>query len=420
MDTYNYSKSNELFNRSLKVVPAGVYGHQGPAEACFIPSSAYPFFSTHAKGSHFWDVDGNEFIDYMCAYGPIALGYGDDDVDNAAIEQIRKVNCVSTPSSIMVELAELMVETVDMADWAFFAKNGNDATNLSIMVAKAATRRDKIILVNGNYHGTSPWTQQYGYPGISKEDVSNNIYVDWNNFEQLEKVVAEHKGEIAGFISTPYFHPVFKDNEMPAEGYWQKVRKLCTDNGIVLIVDDVRCGFRLDMKGSDHYFGFKADLMCFCKAIANGWNISALCGTDALKDAAASIMFTGSFWLSAVPMAAAIACITKMQKINAPVMMQQIGKKLTDRLKKAGAESGFDLRVTGIPSMWYMRIANDNSLILHQEWVAECVKRGVFFANHHNQFINCAITDEDIEKTLSVASEAFKIVKAAHPEIGGK
>jgi glutamate-1-semialdehyde 2,1-aminomutase len=179
-------------------------------------------------------------------------------------------------------------------------------------------------------------------------------------------------------------------------------------------------GAQLDMKGSDHYFGFKADLMCFCKAIANGWNISALCGTDALKDAAASIMFTGSFWLSAVPMAAAIACITKMQKINAPVMMQQIGKKLTDRLKKAGAESGFDLRVTGIPSMWYMRIANDNSLILHQEWVAECVKRGVFFANHHNQFINCAITDEDIEKTLSVASEAFKIVKAAHPEIGGK
>ncbi|MDR3553085.1 MAG: aminotransferase class III-fold pyridoxal phosphate-dependent enzyme [Clostridia bacterium] len=418
MDVNTYTKSRELFERALKVVPAGVYGHQGPAEACFIPADAYPYFSTHAKGSHVWDVDGNEFIDFMCAYGPISLGYCDDEVDGAAIEQIKKLNCATTPSGIMVDLAELMVETVDMADWSFFAKNGNDATNYAVMVAKAATGRDKIILINGNYHGVSPWTQLYGYPGISQADVSNNIYVDWNNFEQLEKVVSEHRGEIAGFISTPYYHPVFQDNVLPAEGYWQKVRKLCTDNGIVLIVDDVRCGFRLDMKGSDHYFGFKADLSCFCKAIANGWNISAICGVDSLKDAAASVMFTGSYWLAAVPMAAAIACVSKMQRINAPVVMQGIGKKLTDGLVKAGAQHGFDLRVSGVPSMWYMRIANDDSLILHQEWVAECVRRGIFFANHHNQFVNCAISDEDINKALEVADEAFRIVKAAHPEIG--
>lgn len=416
MDTYNYPKSKELFNRALKVIPAGVYGHLGPAESCFVPVDAFPYFSSHAKGAYFWDVDGNRFIDYMCAYGPIALGYNDDDVDNAALAQLRKINCATSPSELLVEMAETLVDTVAMADWAFFAKNGNDVTNFATMVARAATGRDKMILVSGNYHGVSPWTQHYGHPGITEADTANNLYVEWNNFEQLEKLVAENKGKIAGFISTPYYHPVFKDNVLPAEGYWEKVRKLCTDNGIVLIIDDVRCGFRLDMKGSDHFFGFKADLVCFCKAIANGWNLSALCGINALKDAASAIMYTGSYWMSAVPFAAGIAAINKMKAVNAPRTMQSLGKKLTDGLVKAGVEHGFDLKVTGIPSMWYMRIANDDSLLLHQEWVAECVKRGIFFTNHHNHFINCALSDGDIEETLGVAEEAFKILRARHPE----
>ncbi len=169
--------------------------------------------------------------------------------------------------------------------------------------------------------------QQLGYPGIIEEDVANNIYVDWNDFEQVERVVRENPGEIACFMATPYHHSIFTDNELPEEGYWQKIRKLCTDNGIVLAIDDVRCGFRLNIAGSDHHFGFNADLMCFCKALANGWNVSALCGIDALKDAASSVMYTGSYWLSAVPFAAGIATIEKLKKINGPKYMFDIGKK---------------------------------------------------------------------------------------------
>ena len=400
--------------KAVKVIPAGIYGHLGPAEGCFTPVSAYPFFSQHAEGAYFWDVDGNRFIDYMCAYGPIILGYNDEDVDGAALEQLKKGNCVTTPSSIMVEFAELMVDTVEMADWVFFAKNGGDVTSFAIMVARAATGRKKVILVDGGYHGVAPWTQKEGYPGIIKEDVENNFYVEWNNFEQVERIVNENPGEIACFMATPYHHPVFADNEFPADGYWQKIRKLCTDNGIVLAIDDVRCGFRLDMAGSDKYFGFKADLMCFCKAIANGWNVSALCGINALKDAAASVKYTGSYWLSGVPFAAGIACINKLKKINAPKLLQEKGKKLTDGLVSIGKEHGFDLKVTGAESMWYMRITNDDSFLLHQEWIAECVRRGAFFTNHHNHFINCALTDEDIAKTHEIADEAFSVVKKRH------
>ena len=139
-----YEKSHEWFDRAIKVIPSGVYGHLGPAEGNFIPVSAWPFFSEKAKGTYFWDVDGNKFIDYMCAYGPNILGYGDPDVDKAALEQAKLGNCVTSPSYKMVELAELMVDTVNTADWAFFAKNGNDVTTLAIMAARNATHRKKI------------------------------------------------------------------------------------------------------------------------------------------------------------------------------------------------------------------------------------------------------------------------------------
>ncbi|QUH30912.1 aminotransferase class III-fold pyridoxal phosphate-dependent enzyme [Vallitalea guaymasensis] len=417
MQTYTYNENQKLFKKALNLIPTGVYGHLGPAEGCFIPVQSYPFFSSRAKGAYFWDVDGNRFIDYMCAYGPNVLGYNDEDVDMAVAEQMKLGNCTTAPSSIMVDFAELLVDTVEMADWAFFAKNGGDVTSFALMIAKAATGRKKTILVNGGYHGVAPWTQKLGYPGICKEDVVNNIYVDWNNYEQVEKIVKENPNDIACFMATPYHHPVFTDNELPEKDYWQKIRKLCTDYGIVLAIDDVRCGFRLDMKGSDHYFGFKADLMCFCKALGNGYNFSALCGTDALKDAVSSVMYTGSYWLSAVPFAAGIACIKKLKKLDGPKLMQDKGKKLTDGLVEIGKSYGFNLKVTGVPSMWYMRITNDDSLTLHQEWVSECVRRGAFFANHHNLFINCALSDEDIKLTHEIADESFKVVKNNHKEI---
>ncbi|MCL2512474.1 MAG: aminotransferase class III-fold pyridoxal phosphate-dependent enzyme [Oscillospiraceae bacterium] len=416
MKINDYTKSKEMFKRAAKVIPSGVYGHLGPAEGCFVPVSAFPLFSERAKGSHIWDVDGNEFIDYMCAYGPNVLGYGDEDVDAAALEQLKKGDCTTTPSYKMVEFAELLTDTVKK-DWAFFAKNGGDTTTLAIMTARAATHRKKIIFVNGFYHGVAPWTQKLDYPGVLPEDVANNLYVDWNDFGALEKLAAENEGEVAAFIATPYLHGNFFDNVLPAEGYWQKVRKFCTDKGIILICDDVRCGFRLDLAGSDNFYGFEADLICFCKALANGWNVSALCGKEFLKSAVSGMTYTGSYWMSAVPFAAGIACINKMKFLDAPKLFREKALKLTGGLKAAGAEHGFDLRVSGEPALFYLRTANGDSLFLHQEWVAECVKRGVFITNHHNHFINASLTDEDIRKTVEVAEDAFKAVKNNHPEL---
>lgn len=415
---YNNTNSDAWYDRATKVIPAGVYGHLGPAEGQFIPVNRWPRFSEKAKGTYFWDVDGNQYIDYMCAYGPNILGYGDEDVDAAAIEQIKKGNCTTSPSKIMVECAELLVDTVASADWAFFAKNGNDATQGAILTARAHTHRKKLIFFNNFYHGVSPMVQKLDYPGVTPEDVANNLYARWNDIEGLKQIIAENEGEIAALIAQPYNHGNFLDNYFPDEGFWKEVRQLCTDNGIVLIVDDVRCGFRLDLAGSDHFFGFEADIICFCKALANGWNMSAFCGKEFLKNAASSLSYTGSYWMSAVPFAACIACINKLKAIDAPKLFHQMGTELTEGLKKAGAEHGFDLVVSGAPALFYLRIANDDSLLLHQDWIAECVNRGVFFASHHNHFINAALTHEDINRTIEIAEDAFKAVKKLHPELG--
>ena len=413
---FNHKKSQEWFKRAVDVIPSGIYGHLGPAEGLWVPTTSWPFFSERAEGSYMWDVDGNKYIDYMCAYGPNVLGYNDPDVNAAAMKQAELANCTTTPSYKMVEFAELLVDTVASADWAFFAKNGNDTTQAAIMCARYHTHKKKIIFVNGFYHGVSMWTQKLDYPGVLPEDVANNLYVDWNDIPALEKLIAENKGEIAAFIATPYMHGNFVDNVLPADGYWQKVRKLCTDNNIVLIVDDVRCGFRLDLAGSDHFYGFEADLICFCKALANGWNVSCLCGKDFLKSAMSGLSYTGSYWMSAVPFAAGIACIEKMKKLDTPAMFRKLGTQLTDGLKAAAANNGFDLVVSGEPALFYLRIANDDSLFLHQDWVQEMVSRGIFITSHHNHFINASLTEDDIKYTIDVAEDAFKAVRKRHPE----
>ena len=332
---HDYTNSHAAFERAKQVIPSGIYGHQGPAEGCFIPIEAFPYFSSRAEGSCFWDVDGNRFIDYMCAYGPNILGYNDPEVDEAARRQREMGDCITAPTERMIEFAELLVDTVACADWAFFAKNGGDATTGAILCARAHTHRKKVVFFRGYYHGVGAWAQKIDYPGITEEDVVNNIYVPWNDLNALGEVFDRYRGQIAAVIGQPYMHGNFADNELPAEGFWQGVRKLCDDNGTILIVDDVRAGFRLDLAGSDHYFGFEADLICFCKALANGYNVSALCGKDFLKNTVSSMSYTGSYWLSAVPFAAGIACIEKMKKLNCPASLIEKGTKLKKELNRS-------------------------------------------------------------------------------------
>jgi len=406
---HDYSGGRALFERANRVIPNGISGHFNPLMQK--PPGTYPHFVRSGEGARFRDVDGNEYIDFMCAYGPMILGYGNPAVDAAFEAQMKLADTCSLASPVMVELAEYLVELIPAADWATFAKNGADATNMAVLIARAAIGRQRLIAIEGGYHGSSPWMQSVEGSGISPADHENVTRIPWNDIAALRRVLEEHEGEVAAFIASPYHHPVFRDNEMPAEGYWREVHGLLKKHGVVSICDDVRAGFRIDMRGSNEYFGYRPDLICYCKAIANGYPISAVVGADSLKDAAGKIYQSGSFWFSAGPMAAALACLKELARIDAPARILEIGRKFTDGLTRIAADQGLDLKVTGMPSMPYLRMEHEAGIEFHQKLCGECARRGLFMASHHNLFVSAAHSQEDLEQAFAIFDEALAAVR---------
>lgn len=323
MSTYTYPESQKLFQRAARVIAGGIFGHFSPAP--LVPPAAYPFYTDRAKGSRIWDVDGNEFIDYMCAYGPMILGYGHPGVEKAAAAQLGRGNLTTGAPAVMVELAEYLTTLVPFAGWAFFAKNGGDVTNFAVMIARDATERKKVVMIKGGYHGVAGWMQAPGHHGPIEEDQRHIIRIPWNDTAAFERAVEANPGQIAAFIATPYFVPVFADNELPADGYWERIESLCRREGILLVLDDIRHGFRLSLAGSHAAFGFTPDLSCIGKAMANGYPISALLGKPELKQVAARVFHTGSFWFEAVSMAAALATLKELKRLDAPQRIADMG-----------------------------------------------------------------------------------------------
>jgi glutamate-1-semialdehyde 2,1-aminomutase len=407
MALYEFNKSIELFKRATKVIPSGIYGHMSPAIT--VPGS-FPYYAARGEGSHYWDVDGNEFIDYMCAYGPMVLGYNHPKVEAAVNEQRKLGNCFNHPGEIMVKLAEKMCKTVSMADWVVFAKNGADVTNWALMVAREFTGRPKVLAARGGYHGTQAWCTP-GHGGIIDEDREHIHLFNFNDIDSFSKLAEEYRGKIAAAIITPYHHPAFADSALPAAGWWKEIRKICDDEGIVLILDDVRAGFRLDIRGSHEYFGFKPDLACYCKAIGNCYPISACAGTEKFKNAASRCFLTGSFWNSVEPMVAAYTVIEVMEETNAIPKILEFGKRLMDGLNSLAKSHGLQIATSGPTSIPFVRFSNENNFFRQQRFCAEATRRGIFFHPHHNWFISAAHTDEDLKQTLKVADECFAIVK---------
>ena len=410
-EPYRFDRSQELFARAAAVIPRGIYGHLSPVLT--VPGS-FPYFAARASGCRYTDVDGNEFIDYMCGYGPIVLGYRHPAVEQAVADQVAALDCANHPAPVMVELAELMVELIPAADWVVFVKNGGDATTFSLLVARAHTGRKKIIRVRGHYHGVASWCTSLGHGGITPEDHLNLLLVEWNDLDGLQALARRHRGEIAGFIATPYHHATFADQVMPAPGYWQGVVELCRTEGILLIVDDVRAGFRLHLGGSAEHFGFCPDLTCFGKAMGNGHPISACVGRRELMAAASRVFYTGSYWFAAAPMAAAVTTLKELRDTDALARMRAAGRELAAGLREMGVRHGMEVTVSGPEAMPYLRFTADRDLYLTQIFCAEVTRRGSFFHPHHNWFLCAAHDRGDVAETLTHAEEGFKAVRCSY------
>ena len=363
--TYDVSKSDEFLAKAKEVIPGGIFGHYKYA----IRETGPKFFS-RSEGAYFWDLDDNRYVDLMCGYGPSILGYNHPEVEEAFNLSSEKGNTVSVASPVMVDLASKLVEIVDIADWALFGKNGGDATSLAVMIAREHTGKEKIVKIDDGYHGTAPWMQDKSRPGIIPSDNDHVIKVKWNDIDSLSEILDKYSDQIACFISSPYDHPVSRDNSLPADDYWKKVTNLCKKHHVLTIVDDVRAGFRINLKGSNVAFGFSPDMICFGKAIANGHPLASLVGNNDLKKSAEKVYFTGTQFFSAPPMAAALATLKELQKLDAPNRLIEYGNRLNQRLVKVASEEGFNLIASGMPSMPYYRL-EDVNFETHFRWVDE-------------------------------------------------
>jgi len=398
--------SAELLERAQRVVPGGIYGHMAPG---FLVPGEYPSFIARGEGASIWDVDGNRYIDYMCSYGPIVLGHRHPVVEAAVESQRANAFCFSLPGPAYVDLAELLVEKTPFANWAMFAKNGSDATTWATAIARAHTGRKKILRANGAYHGVAFWCNP-AQAGITDEDTANVVSFEYNDLESLTGAVSKHADELAGIIVTPYRHEAFHDQELPVPEFHSTIRNLCDDHGIVYILDDVRCGFRLDLAGSGHYYGTEPDLSCYCKALGNGYPISALMGREALRGAAQQVFMTGSYWMSSLELAAAVATVNELERIDGCRRMREYGIRLRTGLARQAAEHGLEVRLTGEPGLPFMTFADDSVFERAKLWCAECIRRGVFFHPSHNWFLTTAHGDAELEATLEATEAAFEAV----------
>ena len=402
-----FPNSMALFERARRVVPAGIYGHVAPAST--VPTE-FPYYATRGEGCRYWDADDREYLDFLCAYGPMVLGYHHPEVEEAAARQRRLGDCFNHPSPVMVELAERLVALIDFADWCVFGKNGSDMTTWAMHVAREFTGRKKILRAEQSYHGSHSWCTP-GHGGLIEEDQMHVHHFIWNDLNSVEQLVRHHRNQIAAVMVTPFLHPPFSDSQLPASGFLQGLQNICHTHGIVLILDDIRGGFRLHLGGSHRYFEFEPDISCFSKALGNGHPISAALGRKELRIAASRVFLTGSFWYNAVPMAAALACLRVLERDHAIPHMLKMGQMLMDGLQTRAARHELQVKTSGPPSLPFMKFSNETNLFRQQRFCAEAVRRGVFFHPHHNWFMSAAHTEADIEQALTVADEAFAVVR---------
>jgi len=399
-------KNKALLKRAEAVIPGGVYGHMSIAR---LPDD-YPQFFERAEGARIWDVDGKPYIDFMCGYGPNLFGYGHRQINDAFIRQMETADTLTGPTARMVEYAEAFVGMVSHAGWAMFCKNGTDATSMAMVTARAHTRRRKLILAKGAYHGAAPWCTPRR-DGTVPSDREHQIFCTYNDVESLEAAAAAAGDDLAAIFAAPIKHDAFVDQAAPDLAYARRAREICDRTGAVLIVDDVRAGFRLARDCSWSAIGVQPDLSTWGKCIANGHPISALLGAEHLRDAAANIYVTGSFWLQAAPMAAGLETLRLVRETDYLEHMIGLGQRLRDGLAARAEAAGFGFRQTGPVQMPLFLFDGDKDLRLGFAWCSHMLAQGVYMHPWHNMFLCAAMTEADIDQTLDAAERAFGLLR---------
>ncbi len=392
--------------RAQRVVPGGMWGHLNAAR---LPEG-YPQFFASAEGCRIRDVNGREYIDFMCSWGPLLLGHRHPEIQAAAEAQAALGNCFNGPGEVMVDLAEDFVAMVPHADWAMFQKNGSDATTSCVTMARAGTGRRKVLVAKGSYHGALPWCSP-SVAGVTSEDRAHLLHFEYNDVASLNAAVDEVGKDLAAILITGFRHDMGRDLELPTTEFAAAARAACDAADAALILDEVRTGLRLDVRGSWEALGVRPDLTAWSKAIANGYALAAVTGNDRFRDAATKVFVTGSFWCGTVAMAAARATLRIARETDVPGHIRAMGLRLRAGLTALAEREGIAIRQSGPPQMPLMLFEGDVEVRKGRAFCATALRHGAFFHPQHNMFLSSAHQAADIDAALEAASHGFKAVR---------
>ncbi len=403
------TQSFKELERAKKLIPGGVLGIRRPYN--FVDGE-YPVFIEEGKGGKITDIDGNEYIDYLCAYGPIILGYREPEVDEAVIKQIRdKGFCFSLTQSYQNELAEKLSEIIPCSEMSLFVKTGSDATTTAVRLARSYTGRDKIMRCG--YHGWHDWCVEVkgGIPAKLYEDVFEFHYNDLQGLEDLMKTQGD---QTAAIIVTPVGHPLAHNMEEPAEGFLEGVQELARKYGAVLIFDEVRSGFRVSIGGAQKYYGVTPDMAVFGKAMANGYSIAAVTGkSEIMKKGESDVFISSTYFPNSLGYVAALKTIEILERDSILDRIWEKGTWYMNEVNRILENSGKGIELSGIPPMSFITFNKDIDPAYKKrrnDFYTYLIRNGVFQQPYHHGYICYRHTQEELEYTVKVIREAVDII----------
>ncbi|HCY77594.1 MAG TPA: aspartate aminotransferase family protein [Ignavibacteriales bacterium] len=403
------TKSDEYYKIALELIPAQTQTlAKGTGQNI---KGIAPKYLQKGKGSHVWDVDGNEYIDYTMGVGPLSLGYAYDKVDEAIKEQLKDGITFSLTHPLEVEVAELIHKVVPNAESIRYSRGGADVVSGAVRLSRAFTGRNKVLCCG--YHGWHDWyiAVTDRNKGIPQEiqDLSFTF-----NYNDIQSVIDSIDDDTACVVLEPF---VFEE---PKDNFLQKLRDVCTQNGTLLVFDEMWTGFRIALGGAQEYFGVKADLACFSKAVANGMPLSVLTGRkDVMSLLDKDVFFFNTFGGEALSLAAAKATINEMIEKNVQAYLAKQGNKLKVGYNKIAENLGMDFtKCSGYDCRTIITFDAEksgcNPLEMKSLVQQEMIKRGILWGGFHN--MSFSHTDEDISYTLKAYEDVLPILKKAVDE----
>lgn len=401
----SFKNSESYLARAERVIPLG--SQTFSKSRTQYPHGVSPYFIARAKGSRAWDIDGNEYIDFVNSLASVTLGYDDPDVTHAVQEQLRSGVIFSLPHPIEAEVAELICEMVPCAELVRFGKNGSDATSGAIRLARAYTGRDHIAVCG--YHGWQDWyigstARHRGVPQAVRDLTHTFAY---NDLGSLQRLLQAHPAGMAAVILEPM------NVSEPQPGFLAGVQRLAKEHGALLIFDETITGFRYANGGAQQYFGITPDLATFGKGLANGYPVSAIAGRRDVMKLMEEIFFSFTFGGEALSLAAAKATLLKLRAEPVVSTLARRGEAILsgtrEVIDRAGLGDVFSL--SGQPSWSFLNIRDARGATAFEIktlWLQEIFARGILSVGTHN--VSYAHSESDIARLIEVYAEVLPLI----------